>query len=119
MRLIMPKEGENTPVAESKTLTFLFDKQKMYAYKGSWEKALAENKIHETDFHFQKGMGSLIRNKQAVLSAKDDLVVVLKPVLSASYQQVLAALDEMQINLVTQYAVVDASDNEVTFMQKQ
>jgi hypothetical protein len=46
-------------------------------------------------------------------------VVLIKPLPTASYQSVIAALDEMQINNVTHYALVDATAAEKSFVQGQ
>lgn len=112
-KLIMPKDGDPLPVPESKTLTFLLSRNQVYAYEGRWETALAENKLVETSYHLQEGMGQLIRKKQAALKDKSDLVVVIKPLAESSYQNMLAALDEMQINVVNKYAIVNAAAEEV------
>lgn len=55
-RLIMPDEGESLPVPESKALTFLLDKGKVYAYEGIWDDAFIKNKIVATDYGLQKGL---------------------------------------------------------------
>ena len=112
-KLIMPKDGDPLPVPESKTLTFLLSRNQVYAYEGRWETALAENKLVETSYHLQEGMGQLIRKKQAALKDKSDLVVVIKPLAESSYQNMLAALDEMQINVVNKYAIVNDAAEEV------
>ncbi|NTS40081.1 biopolymer transporter ExbD [Flavisolibacter sp. BT320] len=109
-RLIMPKEGEETPVAESKSLTLVLDSKQIYAYEGKWETALAANNISPATYHLQTGMGAIIRQKQKGVG--EDLVVLIKPLHTASYQNVLAALDEMQINGVNKYAIVEASPGE-------
>ena len=43
-------------------------------------------------------------------------MVVIKPMPSASYQDVINALDEMQINKVTHYAIIDASAQEKAYV---
>ncbi len=118
-RLIMPNKGESTPVAGSKALTFLLDKQTAYVYEGRWEDAVLQNKIVETTYDLQHGIGAHVRQKQKLLSSKVDLMVIIKPLKSSSYQNIIAALDEMQINHVTKYAVVDASLEEHAFASRQ
>jgi hypothetical protein len=39
-------------------------------------------------------------------------VVLIKPLPGASYQTIITALDEMQINDVKKYALLDASTSE-------
>ncbi|GAA4742094.1 hypothetical protein [Flavisolibacter ginsenosidimutans] len=43
-------------------------------------------------------------------------MVVLKPLPSASYQDVINALDEMTINRVLRYGIVDVSANERAYL---
>jgi biopolymer transport protein ExbD len=115
----MPKEGEPIPVKQSHSLTLLLDKEKAYAYEGRWEDAVVNNTIVETTYDLLSGMGKRIREKQKALAEKDDLVVIIKPLAAASYQSVITALDEMQINNVKKYALAEASENEASFLQRR
>ncbi|HET7896636.1 MAG TPA: hypothetical protein VFL47_03185, partial [Flavisolibacter sp.] len=74
------------------------------------------NRIVATGYSLQNGIGTIIRQKQKKLAAKEDLIVLIKPLSSASYQNVLTALDDMQINRVQQYAIVEASQEEKAFV---
>ena len=116
-RLIMPKEGEQSPVPESKSITLVLDNQKVYAYEGRWEKAVAESRIAQTTYSLPTGMGDLVRQKQNKVG--QDLVVLIKPLSTSSYQNVVAALDEMQINNVQKYAIVEAAIEERFWVQKR
>ena len=117
-KLIMPQEAnEPMPVPKNSLLTTLVDKDKVYVYEGAWEEA--QNKIVQTNYHVQTGLGNFIRQKQqslAILNKKDELMVAIKPLPSASYQDVMNALDEMLINDVKRYAVMDASKEEKAFV---
>jgi biopolymer transport protein ExbD len=111
-KLIMPKEGGETPTKASEAITLLLDKGKAFVYEGGWEEAQANKNIAETNYDLQSGMGKWLRAKQKSLAVKDNMVVVIKPFKTASYQNVIAALDEMQINNVKRYAIVDATPEE-------
>ena len=120
-KLIMPKE-ESTPmpVPKNNLLTALLDKDKVYVYEGAWEEAQAKNKLIQASYDVRTGLGSFIRQKQqslAAMSQKEELMVVIKPLPSASYQNVIDALDEMLINNVKRYVVIDASEEEQTFVE--
>jgi exosome complex RNA-binding protein Rrp42 (RNase PH superfamily) len=52
------------------------------------------------------------------MTAREDLVVLIKPMPGALYNNVIAALDEMQINNVRKYAIVDATFEEMQVVQK-
>jgi biopolymer transport protein ExbD len=116
-RLIMPKEGPETSVAQRNALTFLLDKNKVYAYEGLWNEAKAKQAITALDYSLQNGLGSSIRQKQKTLQQKDDLVVLIKPLPASSYQNIIAALDDMQINGVKKYALLDAAPEEKQYIQ--
>lgn len=111
-KLIMPKESKDwMDVPKSKAMTLLLDKEKVFVYEGRWEDAFANRKIVTGSYDLQSGVGRLLREKQTRLPKKD-LVVVIKPFATASYQNVIAALDEMQINNIKQYAIVEATTEE-------
>lgn len=119
-KLSMPtQDGPPMPVNEKKLLTLLVDKGRVVTYEGSWEKAIRNNMVQESTYHLQHGVGSLIRKKQASLEAvneRDDLMIAIKPVSSASYQDVMNALDEMQLNGVKRYGIMQISDGEKAFL---
>jgi biopolymer transport protein ExbD len=112
-RLIMPAKGESTAVPASRSLTVLLDNEKAFVYEGLWEEAMAANAVTETNYDLQTGLGQRIRQKQNTLTEKDDLMVLIKPLSSASYQNIITALDEMLINDVKKYAITEAMAAEV------
>lgn len=118
-RLIMPANGGETPVPQSKTLTLLLDRDKAFTYEGFWQDAVANQTIRQTGYDLQTGIGNSIRQKQKTLSSKDAVIVLIKPLATASYQRIIAALDEMQINCVKKYAFVDATEEEKNFTKNR
>ena len=119
-KLIMPKESDVVmPVSKDKLLTILVDKQKVFVYERAWEDAIAANKIKRTTYHFQSGVGNIICQKQKQLditNERDDLMIAIKPVSSASYQDVMNALDEMQLNNVKRYGIMQITEQEKNFL---
>lgn len=121
-RLIMPTDGEPSIIPSSHSLTALLGKDKVYVYEGTQEEALRNNTVIPATYDVYGGLGRLIRQKQAMLAKKgekDKLIVLLKPLPSGTYQNVINALDEMQINAVQRYAVVDATGEEKNFVAKK
>ena len=116
-RLILPREGELTPFPESKALTLLLCADNVFVYEGQWEDALTNLAVQQTTYNLQTGIGIFIRQKQQKLSQKEDLLVLIKPLPSASYQNVISALDELQINGVKNYALLNASAEETKVIQ--
>lgn len=112
-RLIMPAKGESTGMPASRSLTLLLDRERAFVYEGLWEGAISANALVKTTYNLQNGLGRVIRQKQKSLAEKDGLVVLIKPLPSASYQNIITALDEMLINDVKKYAITEATAQEV------
>ncbi len=119
-KLTMPQKSiETVDVFKETLLTAVLNRNSVSVYEGGLEQAIAASTIKQTDYNIQTGLGSLVREKQKALDKeglKDDLMVVIKPTPSASYQDVMNALDEMLINGVTHYSVVDASPVEKDYL---
>lgn len=121
--LIMPADGPPSNVGESVTLSVLLGKDdKAYVYHGRWEDAVKENKVFETNYNVQTGLGNFVRARQKWLAqnrgpaGKDDLIYLIKPSDNASYQNVVDALDEATINAVKRYAIVPLNKDEEGYM---
>lgn len=122
MKLVMPKEGDPTPVPQSKTVTALLGKDnKIFFYNGSFDDAVKRHSIVITNYDVQSGLGNLIREKQKELEAtsqKEKLVYIIKPTKDATYENIIAALDEATINDVQRYAIVDVSTEDIKAIEK-
>lgn len=118
--LIMPKEGKAMGVKESRALTLLLHAdEKVYAYEGSWESALANSKIHAASFYDKQTIRNIIKTKQAQMGkGKDGLMVLIKPAEQSRYSNVVDALDEMLLHNVKRYAVVDAGPVEEAYLKQ-
>lgn len=122
-RLIMPKEGPPVEIKNSHALTALLSNDKIYVYEGNWEEALRQNKIIASNYNEYKGLGNLIRQKQMKLQqtdpeGKNALIFLIKPLKQATYKNLVDALDEVTINDVKKYAIVNATTDEIAFAGK-
>lgn len=119
-KLNMPAKSADTITVNEKTLlTAVLDNDKVFVYEGDFAKALKQNAFVLTGYNVRTGLGNFIRQKQSRLAKekmKDDLMVVIKPLPTASYQNVINALDEMLLNGVSRYTVVDASPSERDYL---
>ena len=115
-KLVMPKESKvPMDVSEKTLLTVLVDRDRVIVYDGELNKAITANKLVQTNYDVQTGLGHLIRQKQknlGSLNQKEELMVAIKPLPSASYQDVINALDEMLINNVSRYGIMNVSEEE-------
>ena len=108
MKLFLPKDvdkpEEQNKVKESGAFTILLGKgDQVYYYEG-----LDPTKIQGTTF---KGIRTEILRKKKT-TAQDDLVMIIKPTVDATYKNTVDVLDEMTISEIKRYAMVDISPQE-------
>ncbi len=102
-----------SPAGESAVLTIIpVSGNKVFYYHGDLGPAMQNNGYGITSFSLNNGIGDIIREKQIALSknpkyTSNDLTLIIKPSADASYQNVVAALDEVLINDLKHYALVD------------
>jgi biopolymer transport protein ExbD len=117
-KLYMPHDGAVTKVPESRSLTILIgDKSNLFFYFGTEEEAIRERKIFQTGYT-ENAIGNIIRKKKFSLSlAKDSMIVLIKASKNSVYKNLVDILDEMIINNVKRYSIVDISKQEESFIE--
>lgn len=122
--LFLPKEGTPLPIKESASLTVIITKEnKLFCYEGKWSEALQQNRVIETGYSLNNGLGSLIRLKQKKLIAakgkegRNSLMLIIKASKMASYKNLVDVLDEVLINDVRHYAIVDPGQEETRYLE--
>jgi biopolymer transport protein ExbD len=120
-KLIMPHDGDSTKIADSKSMTVLLDKgDRVFYYYGQWSEARKTKAIFQTSFDEKSGLGNIIREKQLSLKNsnvdKRQLVILIKPSKNSSYKAIMNAIDEMLINGVIRYALVDPEKDEAAVL---
>src|SRR5687767_9144303 len=121
-KLIMPQKNGTHEVYDKTLLTAILDKDRVIVYEGDFVKALQANRVAVTDYNLQSGLGWYIRQKQKVLQGtnqQEELMIAIKPLASSSYQQVLTALDEMKINNVSRYGIMELSPEERAYTENR
>lgn len=108
MNLFMPKDvdkpEEQNKVKESGAFTIMLGKQDVvYYYEG-----LDPTKLQTATFKTIRD--EIIRKRQN--TNPEDLVVIIKPTEHATYKNTVDMLDEMTINQIKRYAMVDISKVE-------
>ena len=111
MKLILPKDADKpedqTLAKESAVLTVMLGKDNnVFYYEGKLDPAGANFK--SSNF---KEIRTVIIDKKRRTDEKD-FVVILKPNEESTYRNVVDILDEMSINVVKRYALVDISVGE-------
>ena len=114
MHLEMPKdtpdEKDQVKVKESGSLTLIMGKQNViYYYFGN-----DPSKLQTTNY---KDLRKVILDKKRS-TPRDDLFITIKPDKDANYKNVVDVLDEMTINDILRYAMIDATPMEYDFVTR-
>ncbi len=117
--LFMPKDTEKdeelNKAKESGALTIMLGKDNnVYYYEGQLSVDDAGNNFKSTNF---KGIRDVIINKKKS-TPPDDLVIVIKPNEEATYKNTVDILDEMTINQVKRFALVEILEVENELIKK-
>jgi len=113
MKLNLPKDVEKpedqNKLKESAALTVMPSKNNMvYYYEG-----LDPSKLQQTTF---KQIRDIILDKKRRTDPKD-FMVIIKPTKDATYKNAVDILDEMTIDGVKRYALVNISPDEYKFVE--
>jgi biopolymer transport protein ExbD len=114
MNLPLPKDTDRpedqNKAKESGVLTLMVGKNSgIYYYEGQLQVDATQNNFKSTTM---KQVRDIIINKKRSVADEKDFVVVLKPNEDATYKDLVDLLDEMLINDVKRYALVDISPVE-------
>jgi biopolymer transport protein ExbD len=111
MRLIMPDDkGDATPTKEGGVLTLLPSVNGIVHY---YEGNLNKSNLKTTTL---KEVRDVIIDKKR-RTAANDMFVIIKPTKASFYGDIVNVLDEMAINDVKRYALVDISGKEEALMK--
>ena len=115
MDLRLPKDTiDSMTTISSKTISLLLGVNDMlYYYNGDSVKNMRPTNYSAS------GLRDIIINKKAAVEKKfgdaNETVVLIKPTDDASYKNVIDVLDEMLVNNISRYVMMDASADELTF----
>jgi biopolymer transport protein ExbD len=111
MQLIKPIEDEAHPaqVKKSKTLTILCGKDdRVFCYVGDEDEISIP--VDSTSFSIN-GLRTIIQKRQLAVAKKwgsaQELFVLIKPLADSKYRNMVDVLDEMAINDVKKYAIME------------
>ena len=112
-----------TRVEDKFALTVILGAEnRIYYYNGTFDDARIKNEIFQTTFDQKNGIGKIIRAKQKdvalYLDGINKMVVLIKPTTKSTYQNTVDVLDEMLINNVRRYAIVDLEKEELVYLNR-
>lgn len=116
MRLFLPKDADKpedqNKAKESGVITLLLGKDNNVFY---YEGQLESNGSNFKSSNFKEIRSILIDKKRN--TPERDLVVIIKPSADCTYKNVVDVLDEMAINVLKKYALVDISEGEAALVK--
>jgi biopolymer transport protein ExbD len=134
MEIKMPYQDPNmkiedqSKIKESVALTVLLSKNhRIYYYEGLASDPNKLPDIKVTGFNQKNGIRQEIINKMktvasmkssGALGPKDEMTVLIKPDSTSSYGDLVNMLDEMTINAVKVYAIVDITDVDQNYIKE-
>jgi biopolymer transport protein ExbD len=134
MEINMPYKDPNMKIEDqnkiknSVALTVLLSKNhRVYYYEGIGDDPNKAPDLKLTGFKAKDGIRDEIINKKKMvddlkrsgtLTPKDEMTVLIKPDSTSTYSDLVNMLDEMNINDVKVYAIIDISDVEQDFIKK-
>lgn len=119
MELFLPKDGPPTHSGESSSLTaLLLPGDKVFYYHGNLDKAMEKGSYGITNYSVKDGIGKVIREKQAHMDIfkkgfRKELMLMVKPTNESNCRNVVDILDEVVINGLSHYALMDITDEEL------
>ena len=117
MKLALPQDSpDSTSTPASKTISLLLaDSNKIYYYNGD-----SINNMHEINYS-PEGLRSVLLWKRAavrkIFGDALETVVLIKPTDSSTYGNMIDVFDEMRINDITRYVLMDANKYEMAIIQ--
>ena len=120
-KLYMPADGDSTKLKQDFSLTLLLNSNdSVYYYHGVLDDALRKKQIKLSTYDLKTGIGNIIREKQKHLGErKKELMLLIKPLETSPYGNLMNTLNEVLINDVKKYAIVDATEAERNFVERQ
>ncbi len=140
MEIVMPvddsliEDDNKNKVKDYTAMTIMLSKEnRVYYYYGIGDDPLNPPKVQVTSFKPQGGVrDAIIQLKKSVdsmkqigaggnilgVNEKDEATILIKPDTTSTYADMVNALDEMQINGIDVYALVDITNVERDFIKK-
>jgi biopolymer transport protein ExbD len=118
LNLFLPEDGPPIKVMDSKTITVLLTGDNKAAWYDG--KTIAEPKLHFTLLQGDGGLRKVLLQKQQKVKSKwgdaHEMFVIIKPTRESNYQALVDVLDEMLINDITRYTLIDPDKTDMKML---
>jgi len=126
MNLYLPKKvqdmDQQMKIQDKQALTVLLGKNNQIFYYEGLKPTLVATDLKETSFANKGGIRDELIDKYVRVirdtGGQDSLVVIIKPSIQSTYQDMVAILDEMNIDGIKKYALTDISPVEADLVSK-
>jgi|HubBroStandDraft_4_1064222.scaffolds.fasta_scaffold286514_2 biopolymer transport protein ExbD len=118
MPIHMPAKGDSATISGRSVLTLIASaNNQIFFYEGSLEDALKKSGFGISGYSIRKGIGQVIAKKQADMDrfyagGRKELTVLIKASPDASFANVVALFDQMAIDQVRNYSMVELTGKE-------
>jgi len=117
MKLNLPKDGTGGVTAAGKTISLLLCEDNKVKYYAGNNPAL----MQETNYS-PLGIRKVILQQEQKVAAqfgnRSETVVLIKPTQDCTYENIINTLDEMTINDVQRYILMDANKEELNLLKQ-
>lgn len=120
-------EEEQTKIKASTVISVLLSKDhRIYYYEGIGDDPTKPPQLNVTYFKPKDGIRDVLINKKkaveelkasGALGPKDQVTIIIKPDVTSTYEDLVNMLDEMSINDIRVYAIVDITPVDKEFIQ--
>lgn len=124
MNLAMPAHGDPSKIGTDVVMTVIpLDQNKILYYHGELKTALQQNLLGVANYSQSGGISSIIRQKQDALDksgkGRKEMMLLIAPSDRSSFGNLVDLLDEVLINEVPRYAVIDLGKEEKLLLAEQ
>lgn len=124
IRIVMPVDSDDPiTIGTSSALTVIPSvNNRAFYFHGELDQALTSGAYGFTTYSISNGLGQIIRDKQQAMDRmkpgfRKDLMLIIKAADHSNIQNLVEILDEVALNDVKHYAIVDIAEAEKTYLE--
>jgi len=125
MPLNITANGDSSNISDEAVLTLIAaTNDKVFYYKGQLDHAIQTADYGFSNYSINNGIGEVIRKKQIDLDksykgGRKEIMILIKAMPKTNYQSIVKLLDEMAIDRVARYSLIETTDAEKKFLSER